>query len=93
MIHRSKVKLMRGYEVETCIDLPKDAHGDTDFDRAKYQYDEFATIEAARKHARTVLPSSPFGCVLIRGFTMEPISDRYPDVLSMEYTEAFEEVS
>jgi len=83
---------MTGFEVEVCTELPV-IDGEAQMDDAKFNYSKFATLSAARKYAKEAFPGTPFGCAMIRGFRMEPISDEYPNVLEKEHTDFYEEVS
>lgn len=71
-------KLMHGWEVEWCSELPIDEFGDTDMDRAVMCFRDFQTLEAARKFAKRILPKDQFGVVTINEFQMIPFEPGYP---------------
>ena len=75
---RASVPLAKGFEVEWCAGVPKDEDGENDLDSADYRIRDFATIEAARVHAKKVFPKDWFGSVRITPFEMVPYEEGRP---------------
>lgn len=67
-----KNKLLKGYEVEICVELPfVEGTTDADIDRAKYVRRDFATRDEAIKHAIANLDRDKFGSVVVTEFDSE----------------------
>ena len=68
-------KLMKGFEVEWCVELPivPGTKNDADIDRAKYARADFADKPAAMAYAKSVLPKDCFGAVRVTEFEMQEI--------------------
>lgn len=88
MIARHKCKRLTGYEVEYIAkkDMPME-EGEAQFDDAVSTFKDFDTKTQAVEYAKSVVHDSFFGSVSVRAFTMQPISDRYRNVLEREYSE------
>jgi hypothetical protein len=84
MIHRSKCRLLSGYTVMWCHDIPivdDDAQMDEADDRSK----DFTTLESATAFAQKIAHTAVFGYAKIVEFRMEPVDPDYPNVLEREY--------
>lgn len=67
-----KTELLKGYEVETCVELPTTEWGDADLDRAKYRRFDCPTKPKAVELAKRLLPADQFGSVVVTEFVREP---------------------
>jgi hypothetical protein len=86
-------KLMQGWLVETCIELPKiEGTNDCDIDAAKYVQIEVATEKRAREIATQLLPKDCFGAVQIIPFKYRQIEPPLK-IWGREYTGDAIEVS
>lgn len=56
------------FEVEWCVNIPRDENGDGDFDRADYRFRHFPTMGLAAAFARNLIRqrADAFGAVAIR---------------------------
>lgn len=80
------MRLLKGYEVEWCVDVPTDKESDdADLDNADLRIKDFAKLDDARKFAKAKLPDDWFGQVSITPFEMVPFEPGYPG-LTREYT-------
>lgn len=86
-ILRSRCKLLHGFEVEWCCDLPGDGAGGCLPDEAAYKHRDFGTRSAALSYAKKVLPKDCFGSVRVTEFEMVPLSDDVDWVLTREYVD------
>ena len=87
-------KLMKGFEVEWCVELPivPGTKNDADIDRAKYARTDFADKPVAMAFAKTVLPKDCFGAVRVTEFEMQEIEPGVP-AWDREYVADPDEVS
>jgi hypothetical protein len=65
---KNHAKINRGFEVETCVHLPRNEFGDADVDAADYHCFDCATKEQALRLAKRLLPNDKFGSVTITEF-------------------------
>jgi hypothetical protein len=84
-ILRSRCKLLHGFEVEWCRDLPGDGAGGCLPDEATYVRRAFGTLPEATTYAKKVLSKDCFGSVRVTEFEMVPLSDDIDWVLTREY--------
>lgn len=73
-----KKPLMRGWEVDTIVELPGNEYGDALFDEAKHRLFECATKEAAIKKAKELLPQDCLHAVLVTEFWRELREPEFP---------------
>ena len=68
-------QLMKGFEVEWCVELPivTGTTNDADIDRAKYARVDFADKTVAMAYAKSILPKDCFGAVRVTEFEMQEI--------------------
>jgi len=89
MIHRNKIKLMRGFEVEWCKNIPittyPDGSTDADIDGATYGYKRFATMKEARLFALEISKTSEWGTANIHEFEMVAPHREFPSLYETEY--------
>lgn len=75
---------MRGWEVETCVNLPPTPEGEADYDNATYKCYEVDTHEQALALANRLLPNDCFGAIEVNEFYREPYEPGFPG-LRKEY--------
>jgi DNA-binding helix-hairpin-helix protein with protein kinase domain len=75
--------LTHGFEVEWCVELPREADGSVDIDRAKYAKRDFATKRAAMDYTKVALALDQFGSVRVHEF--EIVRDEYTREFEREY--------
>lgn len=88
----SESNLQSGFEVEWVSRLPFDENHEALHDRAVRHFDDFKTYAAAKCYATEKAAESPYGCVQIRQFEMQPDPD-YPWLYMREYIGDLIEIS
>lgn len=84
MIHRSKCRLLSGYAVRWCHNIPI-VDGEAQMDDADDRVKDFATLEQATEFAKQIALTAEFGYAKVVEFQMVPVGAEYPNVLEREY--------